>query len=80
MAIVLIVVLVSSVVLFLRTGNDDDEVSSEIMEATLVPSDGDDLDDMTVAELKEHLRSEGLSTSGKKEVLIQRLRDAPKAR
>ena len=50
------------------------------MEATLVPSDGDDLDDMTVAELKEHLRSEGLSTSGKKEVLIQRLRDAPKAR
>ena len=80
LAIVLIVVLVSSVVLFLRTGNDDDEVSSEIMEATLVPSDGDDLDDMTVAELKEHLRSEGLSTSGKKEVLIQRLRDAPKAR
>ena len=65
-------------VLFLRTG-DDDEISSEILEATLVPLD-DGLDGMTVAELKEQLRSEGLSTSGKKSDLIQRLRDVPKSR
>ncbi|MEC8979910.1 MAG: SAP domain-containing protein, partial [Candidatus Thermoplasmatota archaeon] len=78
LGIVLIVVFVSSVVLFLRTG-DDDETPPEILEATLVSLD-DELDGMTVAELKERLRSEGLSTSGKKSDLIQRLRDVPKSR
>ena len=78
LGIVLIVILVSSVVLFLRNG--DDEETSEIMEATLVASADDGLDGLTVAELKESLRSEGLPTSGKKAVLIQRLRDMSKSR
>ena len=74
-------VLVSSVVLFLRTGDEDEtDLSSDILEATLVASDDIELDSMTVAELKEMLRSEGLSTSGKKDDLIQRLRDVPKSR
>ena len=50
------------------------------MEATLVSSSDDGLDGMTVAELKERLRSEGLPTSGKKGDLIQRLRDMSKSR
>ena len=81
LGIVLIVVLVSSVVLFLRTGDEDDtDLSSDILEATLVASDDIELDSMTVAELKEMLRSEGLSISGNKDDLIQRLRDVPKSR
>ena len=72
----------SSVVLFLRSGDEDEgEISSnDIMEATLVASNGEELDRMTVVELKEKLRSMGLSTSGKKADLIQRLMDVPKAR
>ena len=70
-------VFVSSVVLFLRNG--DDETPPEILEAMLVSPD-DELEGMTVAELKERLHSEGLSTSGKKADLIQRLRDVPKSR
>ena len=81
LGIVLIVVLVSSVVLFLRTGDEDEtDLSSDILEATLVASDDIELDSMTVAELKEMLRSEGLSISGNKDDLIQRLRDVPKSR
>ena len=60
------------VVLFLRSGEEDEgEISSdEIMEATLVASNGEELDRMTVVELKGKLRSMGLSTSGKKADLI----------
>ena len=64
--------------LFLRTGDEDDtDLSSDILEATLVASDDIELDSMTVAELKEMLRSEGVPPiSGNKDDLIQRLRDA----
>ncbi|MBD18761.1 MAG: hypothetical protein CMB13_03890 [Euryarchaeota archaeon] len=81
LGIVLIVVIVSSVVLFLRTGDEDEtDLSSDILEATLVASDDIELDSRTVNELKEMLRSEGLSISGKKDDLIQRLRDVPRSR
>ncbi len=63
-----------SVIILSRRGEDDDE----ILDAEIVPFL--DLDSLTVAELKEMCIKEGLSRSGKKTDLIQRLQSQTKSR
>ncbi|MEC8385265.1 MAG: S8 family serine peptidase [Candidatus Thermoplasmatota archaeon] len=64
-----------SVIILSKRGEDDDE---EILDAEIVPPL--DLDSHTVAELKEMCIKEGLSRSGNKSELIERLRSQPKSR
>ena len=64
-----------SVIILSKSGEDDDE---EILDAEIVPLL--DLDSHTVEELKEMCIKEGLSRSGNKSELIERLRSQPKSR
>ena len=64
-----------SVIILSKRGQDDD---NEILDAEIVPAL--DLDSRTVAELKEMCIKEGLSRSGNKSELIERLRSQPKSR
>ena len=64
-----------SVIILSKRGEDDD---NEILDAEIVPAL--DLDSHTVAELKEMCIREGLSRSGNKSELIERLRSQPKSR
>ncbi|MEC7601847.1 MAG: SAP domain-containing protein, partial [Candidatus Thermoplasmatota archaeon] len=64
-----------SVIILSKRGEDDD---NEILDAEIVPAL--DLDSHTVAELKEMCIKEGLSRSGNKLELIERLRSQPKSR
>ena len=64
-----------SVIILSKRGEDDD---NEILDAEIVPAL--DLDSRTVAELKEMCIKEGLSRSGNKSELIERLRSQPKSR
>ncbi|MEC8721176.1 MAG: S8 family serine peptidase [Candidatus Thermoplasmatota archaeon] len=66
---------VGSVIILSKRGEDDD---NEILDAEIVPAL--DLDSHTVAELKEMCIKEGLSRSGHKLELIERLRSQPKSR
>ena len=64
-----------SVIILSKRGEDDD---NEILDAEIVPAL--DLDSQTVAELKEMCIKKGLSRSGNKSELIERLRSKPKSR
>ena len=64
-----------SVIIFSKRGGDDD---NEILDAEIVPVL--DLDSLKVAELKEMCIREGLSRSGNKSELIERLRSQAKSR
>ena len=64
-----------SVMIFSKRGQDED---NEILDAEIVPVL--DLDSLTVAELKEMCIREGISRSGNKSELIERLRSQPKSR
>ena len=64
-----------SVIILSKRGEED---HNEILDAEIVPAL--DLDSHTVAELKEMCIREGLSRSGNKSELIERLRSQPKSR
>ena len=64
-----------SVIILSKRGEEDD---NEILDAEIVPAL--DLDSQTVAELKEMCIKKGLSRSGNKSELIERLRSKPKSR
>ena len=64
-----------SVIIFSKRGQEGD---NDILDAEIVPVL--DLDSLTVAELKEICIEEGLSRSGNKSELIERLQSQPKSR
>ena len=64
-----------SVIIFSKRGQEGD---NDILEAEIVPVL--DLDSLTVAELKEICIEEGLSRSGNKSELIERLLSQAKSR
>ncbi|MFL2976952.1 MAG: S8 family serine peptidase [Candidatus Thalassarchaeaceae archaeon] len=64
-----------SVILLSKRGQDED---NEILDAEIVPALN--LDSLTVTELKEICIKEGLSRSGNKSELIERLQSQPKSR
>lgn len=75
-AVVLFFAIASGSVIILSKRGEEDH--NEILDAEIVPAL--DLDSHTVAELKEMCIREGLSRSGNKSELIERLRSQPKSR
>ena len=75
-AVVLFFAIAAGSVIILSKREEDDD--NEILDAEIVPSL--DLDSQTVAELKEMCIKKGLSRSGNKSELIERLRSKPKSR
>ena len=66
-----------SVIILSKRAEEDD---NDILDAEILPSILLDLDSLTVAELKEMCTLEGLSRTGNKSELIERLNSQPKSR
>ena len=62
-----------------KLSRDSSNLNQSVMDAELVVSDDepptDDFESLTVAELKDLLQQKGLSKSGNKQNLVDRLRD-----